>query len=1564
VTSPPLFNPPTKNLTQVLLWTALPQGTLPGAANTVRLSVLVTPQLSFEESVGFRTETSTELATFPDWVNWPDTVANPSSPISFSVFFNVNGVTTSVDAAPDLSVLRPDCWAAMFGPTTTRVDSYGFEDFTKVAGRTSFDAVALHSHIQNTYNTFTAGVATTNAAASSNTPYVDPSKFDLLTRPADLIATPANVSATSVLNPPMPAMDALAFHQAATNNTSIGAPSVPILDFHAALSSLGHFPEMLRYFGLLFPLVVTLPSGITPRDFTVAVVPTWTSLDTDIMTKNGSLATRCSIATGNFLSVPMDQTLYSNGALNLANTDSFNFVDVDVDRATQSLNNLSRNLVSTRALHLPPGGAPTPPPAGAPTTTLNYALPALRGVGPSLIWTGWGQEENGLDALATSQAAINAGVTSWLATGNSPILPSPILTTEDITRGWRIDVADVTLGKSNTWYSLHWRQATFVFGAEGTPQITVSDPTPFEGMVTPAISHSPFETSIPSTTIFVHEMITRWAGWSLSAPKPGGQVNDDGSVQSTAAGNPAVPTSYVDEFGNYNPQISATFASPHRSITVVDPVSHETIGMTGLPPLRYGHTYQFGARAVDLGGWSVPQGQGIHSPALNHSRWEPVKAPLSLPIAPLTPGEGVHTVVVRDDGVHTVTANARWLFPPRVHQLLAEEHGQFDHGAFLDPSQYDVILNNNDGSLTTLKGAVIDESLGTPHVILPSHLPVPVSSTIKGTEFPKAPTVTWLPDPASFGYALYFESPPGFEPLISSVFTGTTPFTSFNTDIGGLPNPSPVYTDQWIVADEIEGDVGQWPLVKGKLLVLWPVSASSSESVHPGGTTTLPSGVVVPGVIADTKITESPDIVAISAVPGSVYTVRLSSIFPPSYATAAKAAAAAGTSDNSGNVLGLLPELVNALHGVVAETQELFSLLLGQIPQVTPYHTVQFVYAVLIPLTEPKFSGDVQFIRQPNDITVAITDSDYALDVSTTSTVTYMATWIDPLDNPADPTNDPTTASTTVRQNSLVVTVENIYDMAIAADPLVPVAPAPPQSSMPFGAVTRGTRTTKGVTVPVNLFSATHRIGDTKHHLVTYTPTAATRFGQFFAETITLTLTGTTPSLIDSRGIDVNLVKVTVASTGAVVAQSNYSLNGKTGEMTLVLQPPAHDRGNPNPYSGVPLAITYVPTDTRGGPLYQVHIPSTTAPPPIKVVKVAPAWSLTSTGTPGSSSYSFKRTGNTLRVYMERPWYVTGANEMVGVLTQAFGISDASTSGVNIDDISLLALDPISVGAPSGGFSQTRLSFVTPNGVPKSGGFHTDNYPQPGGNPVLTPSVLDPDANLYNIWAYEPNFDATTNLWYVDIQLAMDAFTDNPPPGYFLRLALARYQPYSIQSATTADPTDNKYLSPTTLVTYAQPVPDRSISVVNDGSGFVLVTVSGPGYYGWRPAPANDPLNHHDIYNTDARHPNSDGKGANTTSTMLVEVQEFSDVDGFTGDFGWKSRAGAVALVPHFSGTSIVEWNCVNANGPQPIDVSASDGQQLRLRISELDYYSTADQGVPTTADTSFRRPFVAHIPL
>ncbi|HTX01660.1 MAG TPA: hypothetical protein VMD59_22950, partial [Acidimicrobiales bacterium] len=209
------FEQPTKQISQTLIWTALPQGPGP-STGTMRISVLVSPQLSFDEVVGYRAEQSTTLQSFPDFLNWPQTVSNPSSPISFEVVFGLpGGASARVRAEANLSVLRADCWAAMFSPATTRVDSYGFTDWSQKSQNT-FDVAEAHSDVVGLYNDYSGNSAYVNATASADaTSYQDPSQLDLpsVAAPGQLKSSsvPANGAAYGVLAPTPAVQGALDF---------------------------------------------------------------------------------------------------------------------------------------------------------------------------------------------------------------------------------------------------------------------------------------------------------------------------------------------------------------------------------------------------------------------------------------------------------------------------------------------------------------------------------------------------------------------------------------------------------------------------------------------------------------------------------------------------------------------------------------------------------------------------------------------------------------------------------------------------------------------------------------------------------------------------------------------------------------------------------------------------------------------------------------------------------------------------------------------------------------------------------------------------------------------------------------------------------------------------------------------------------------------------------------------------------------------------------------------------------------------------------------------------------
>jgi hypothetical protein len=1550
---------------QAHVWTALPQGFV--SQGTAQISVLVSPQLTT------RRGESTILSSFPDWANWPSAIQK----IGLTFTVTVAGQTVATAAAPDLAALNNDYWTAIFDSSHTRVDSFTGQDFSKVKP-TSFSVSAVHDLLVGGQGSTTAVYPTLAGAHTSGARQlaIAGGKVKL---PGGSQSNAASTVFAQLLDPNSPINDAVAMHEplvSLVDGAPPPLPDPPVLDFHQAIASLAHHPELLPALGLVFTMQVSVPASLLPSGSTVTlqVTPNWpppANPPTDIPTTNVVLTTQ--VLSDSFVAAPAG-TDYSygffdenspastptGGYLSLLSqpvgsplvTSPVMILDYDVDGASESVRAYTRT-VQSAASRVPV----------AADAAVQVALPVLRSTGPTLVWNNWGgagipplgaSNSFNLQALATRQASISADIQAYLADPKPANAPKPIYA-EDLTRGWRMDVlnADDPSGRP---LSLHWQNATYELGA--TNPITVSTKDPFEGFVVPAAVTPPAGSG--GDAFLVHEAIARWDGWGLAAPRPFNIVDPQGGVLAPPGSQ---PSSNTDSAGNFNPQISVEFTITPAGTWVPDEA--HPLGYTGLPVLRFGRNYQYRVRAVDLSGWSQPQysadrstdpSNGVFSSKILHARWEPIQSPYVVPVAPLTAGEGALTIVVREGGV----TNGRWLFAPKIHEELAEQHGAFDNGQGLpDPATFSVIAARNDKSLTDLPGTATDAGGNV-------HLPVPKGSP------PPVPSVLWLPDPASTGVGITFNATTtGVDDTIyvgTPAKSGTQPGEETSMSfplaptISGYSGSTVTYYDSWSASGG-----PAWPALPGKLLEVVPLPAPAS---YPGPAPVLPTWHTTAAADGTASI------LTLSVVPGSVYELVLTSIPSTAYEGA----------------FGFTPLITDAKDVDLG-------FLEGNYSEITPWKTVRVVYAVLVPVVAPRISegalkamsdgigpGSVTgFTSAANGTAVYINDPEFAVDPATTSTATWTATWTDPVDNT---TNDhPDTDTVHISQGSLIATVESSpYAPAVAPDPSIPSVATPPPGQTPFGQVTAsGPHPTQ--------LQATHHIGDTKHHLVTYQATATSRFGKFFAETTTVTFktAGKPPAVqpvtLDSRGVDVNLVQVVLPggthSPAVTVPASQYVVDGKTGKMTLssptasVQQPstlPTKLGSPPNVNTvklvGTPLQVTYVPTDTVTGPDQEIHILSTAVPPPLKVVKVAPAWSTSSSGSVPKGNYTLNRAGNTLRVYLERPWYATGADELLGVVSYG-PLAPSPTSpylppagNTGYTDWSIIGFDPISVSSHDSGiaYTQAQLNCVTTIEVPAVG--QNQGAAAPGDPVVIVDSQLS--GGDIGIWPYKPEYDSATGLWYADIRL--DFGSAQPPPGYFCRLALVRFQPYS--NGGQGD--SSNYLSPVTLVTFAQPVPDRSVSVVPAGGNSIKVTVSGPGYYGWRPIPTGQLFGAattmvQDLANKYAPHPNSRGRdGAPATSTMIVEVQAYDESSGRSGDFAWTTIAGhTYRLTPTFpaahggsGGSPIIEWTTAGGG------IELPSQSQLRLRISELDYYRYADEGLPAAVNTNQRRPFVAHIPI
>src|SRR5262249_39974397 len=153
----------------------------------------------------------------------------------------------------------------------------------------------------------------------------------------------------------------------------------------------------------------------------------------------------------------------------------------------------------------------------------------------------------------------------------------------------------------------------------------------------------------------------RWNGWGLCAQRSGRQLDRSNTTAANPQNIPPLPTAT----GPSQPQLSAYFLPPSP------PIDRTYL----FPKLRFGNRYQTRARGVDLAGNSVPVTSTDASTAtapFTHYRYQPVGPPTPAGVAPFTPGEATLYLVLLNDQVDTPSTNGRWLFPPRVSELMAE----------------------------------------------------------------------------------------------------------------------------------------------------------------------------------------------------------------------------------------------------------------------------------------------------------------------------------------------------------------------------------------------------------------------------------------------------------------------------------------------------------------------------------------------------------------------------------------------------------------------------------------------------------------------------------------------------------------------------------------------------------------------------------------------------------------------------------------------------------------------------------------------------------------------------
>jgi hypothetical protein len=445
----------------------------------------------------------------------------------------------------------------------------------------------------------------------------------------------------------------------------------------------------------------------------------------------------------------------------------------------------------------------------------------------------------------------------------------------------------------------------------------------------------------------------------------------------------------------------------------------------------------------------------------------------------------------------------------------------------------------------------------------------------------------------------------------------------------------------------------------------------------------------------------------------------------------------------------------------------------------TPFRELTLVHAVRQPLIVPSFPT-LDATRPRKGALHATVGGTLHINRPSTERVTLSATWTDLVDDLTQPGP-----------------VEVTHDAKLEAVS-VPVAGGATDEPIPDRRL---------------------EIGDTKHHEVDVTGEAISRFTRFFEKQVGGTLHGTTPVTISVPGVVAETVVVT-NDDGSVGYRRER--NG-VGDYVLVAGPPAtiaRTAGSAIPDGGsVKVTLVAPPVSrlsTEGGlDPARVTVLSSARPTPPDVRYVLPIWEREVSGT------TVTRSARAVRVYLGRPWNVSGNGELLGVVIPGF---QDNPVGVLKNFATQFGRDPLwNTGA-------------------------VDSFPDTGDFPlsVATSDVLTMaeagDESVFVV-GHAVEFDEDRGLWFSDIRvLTQRSYMP------FVRLGVVRYQPDSMAGLET---------SPPVAIDPVQMLPDRTVTVTGSGlSRHVVVT--GISYTQFATGPQRNPTVYCAVQEADAGIPDPD----------------------------------------------------------------------------------------------------------
>ena len=308
---------------------------------------------------------------------------------------------------------------------------------------------------------------------------------------------------------------------------------------------------------------------------------------------------------------------------------------------------------------------------------------------------------------------------------------------------------------------------------------------------------------------------------------------------------------------------------------------------------------------------------------------------------------------------------------------------------------------------------------------------------------------------------------------------------------------------------------------------------------------------------------------------------------------------------------------------------------------------------------------------------------------------------------------------------------------------------------------------------------------------------------------------------------------------------------------------------------------------TRRSQPVKVEVPASARPAAPLVDYIVPTF-----GWQRQTQTNLKRSvrfGGGLRVYLERPWFSSGAGELLGVTLYDYRNGSLTDRELWKGYITQWGADPI--------WASPGLSLLP-------SGYHFTNRSTDEYNLSLPGKA----PGRVQVAGFPVEFDYETQKWFADLTVDIQSEAYTP----FIRLAFVRYQPFALPDAK---------LSAVILADYAQLTPERSAMVTADPyhPRRLRLTVSGP-------APSG-PV------------PEITGRQPNPLVTMptLVEVGIQRRNPAVLSDLGWEDAPGGTATIsrmptPITPQTGLVRWSGTVdfAELPEP--------GEYRLLIREFEY--------------------------